>query len=278
MVREQKREGWDLLKVHPGLTRAEYDAMARTAREEGMRFGGHVPAEVGILHALEMGQETFDHLDGYLEHLGPAAAEGRDPRRFDDLVRRTRAAGAWVVPTMALWEVIIGATEMDSLQAYPELKYMPKATVQQWVRLHRERQAAPQFDAARARRIVESRNELLGALHRGGARILMGTDAPQQFSVPGFSLHRELTSMRAAGMSPYEVLVTGTRNVGEYFKNADRFGTVAVGQRADLVLVEGNPLRDLGHLTRRAGVMVGGRWLPEAEIRRRLGEIEARYR
>jgi imidazolonepropionase-like amidohydrolase len=276
-VREQKREGWDLLKVHPGLTREEYDAMARTAREVGIRFGGHVPAEVGILHALDMGQETFDHLDGYLEYLGPAA-ETRDPRRFDDLVRRTREAGAWVVPTQALWEVLLGAADLDSLKAYPELKYMPRNTVQQWIRLHQERLGSPSADPARARRQVESRNELLRALHEGGVRILMGTDAPQQFSVPGFSLHRELTRMRAAGMSPYEILVTGTRNVGEYFRNADRFGTVGVGQRADLVLVEKNPLEDLVHLTRRAGVMVGGRWIPESQIQERLEEIEARYR
>src|SRR5688500_12106281 len=66
-VRAQKKEGWDLLKVHPGLSREEYDAMARTAAEEKIRFGGHVPADVGLLHAIEMGQETFDHIDGYVE-------------------------------------------------------------------------------------------------------------------------------------------------------------------------------------------------------------------
>src|SRR5688572_25962447 len=74
MVRRQKREGWDLLKVHPGLTRDEYDAMARAAREEGIRFAGHVPAEVGLAHALEVGQETIDHVDGYVEHLGAEGA------------------------------------------------------------------------------------------------------------------------------------------------------------------------------------------------------------
>src|SRR5688500_14719809 len=68
-VRQQKKEGWDLLKVHPGLTKAEYDAMAKTARAEKIRFGGHVPEEVGLLHAIEMGQETFDHIDGYAEYL-----------------------------------------------------------------------------------------------------------------------------------------------------------------------------------------------------------------
>lgn len=275
-VRAQAREGWDLLKVHPGLTRAEYDAMARTAREVGMRFGGHVPADVGLLHAIEMGQETFDHVDGYIEHLHGDAGP-LDPAQLADVVRRTRDAGAWVVPTMALWEVIIGAPALDSLTAYPELRYMPPEQVAQWTDVYRRRLADPEFDRTRVLRTADNRMAVLKALNEGGVRILMGTDAPQQFSVPGFSIHRELRRMRAAGMTPEQVLATGTRNVGEYFKTADRFGTVAPGQRADLLLLDANPLVDLEHLARRAGVMVRGRWMPESEIQQRLAAIAARH-
>ena len=276
-VREQKAEGWDLLKVHPGLTRPEYDAMARTAREVGIRFGGHVPAEVGLMHAIEMGQETFDHLDGYVEHLrgdqGPI-----DPAQLADVVRRTRAANAWVVPTMALWEVLGGVPELDSLTAFPELRYMPAATVAQWTELHRRRLADPQLDRARARQTIANRMLVLKALSEGGVRVLMGTDAPQQFSVPGFSLHRELLRMRAAGMTPEQILASGTTRVGEYFAKSDRFGAVATGQRADLLLLDADPLTDVANLTRRAGVMVRGRWLPESEIQQRLATIAARNR
>jgi cytosine/adenosine deaminase-related metal-dependent hydrolase len=96
-VRQQKKEGWDLLKVHPGLTREMYDAMAKTAREEKIRFGGHVPEDVGLLHALEMGQETFDHIDGYAEYLD-ADKGPLDKKKLQDVVKRTRQAGAWIVP------------------------------------------------------------------------------------------------------------------------------------------------------------------------------------
>ncbi|HWK88732.1 MAG TPA: amidohydrolase family protein, partial [Longimicrobium sp.] len=262
MVRAQKAEGWDLLKVHPGPTLAEYDAMARTAREVGIRFGGHVPQEVGLLHAIEMGQETFDHLDGYVEHLNGTAGPV-DSAALADIVRRTREAGAWVVPTMALWEVLFGVGDLDSLRAYPELRYVPRQMVEGWSNAWRQRVASPQFNPLVSATVIENRTRILTALHRGGARILMGTDAPQQFSVPGFSLHRELTRMSAAGMSPYEILVTGTRSVGEYFRASDRFGAVATGQRADLLLLDADPLTDVANLTRRAGVMVRGRWLPE---------------
>ncbi|HEX6042219.1 amidohydrolase family protein [Longimicrobium sp.] len=275
MVREQRAAGWDLLKVHPGLTRPEYDAMARTAAEEGIRFGGHVPEDVGLMHALRMGQETFDHVDGYVEYAG--GAEGpMDAVKLDSAIRVTREAGAWVVPTMALWEVLYTTLPLDSLLAFPELRYTSTQSLQQWINGYNQRRAAAGFDLETARRAIAARQQVLAALHRGGAGILMGTDAPQQFSVPGFSLHREFPRMRAAGMSPYEILVTGTRNVGQYFQRQDAFGTIAVGRRADLLLLDADPLAHEANLQRIAGVMARGRWLPASEIRTRLDAIAAR--
>ena len=272
MVREQKAAGWDLLKVHPGLTRDEFDAMARTAKEVGIDFAGHVPQEVGLLHALEMGQRTFDHLDGYMEYLN--GSEGPIPEeRLRDAARRTKAANAWVVPTMVLWETLMGVPELAELTAFPELRYMPENTVTQWTNAHRSRLANPQMNREAGRIMAENRKRLLDVMQDEGVGILMGTDAPQQFSVPGFSLHREMALMVEAGMTPYEVLTSGTVNVGRYFADKDRFGTIAAGQRADLIVLDANPLTDIGNVARSAGVMVRGRWIPKAEIDRRLGEI-----
>ena len=276
MVREQKAQGWDLLKVHPGLTRDEYDAMARTAKQAGIGFGGHVPAEVGLVHALESGQETIDHLDGYVEYL-EGDKGSLDPTRLADAVRRSREANTWVVPTMALWETLMGVPSLDALKGYSELKYMPPNMVKGWIEAHENRLKSPQLDVAMGRRVADNRMQILKALHDGGVRILMGTDAPQQFSVPGFSLHRELSEMREAGLTPYQILESGTRNVGAYFSAKDDFGTVAAGKRADLLLVDANPLDNIGNLARRFGVMVRGRWIPESEIRTRLQTIAEGY-
>jgi imidazolonepropionase-like amidohydrolase len=105
----------------------------------------------------------------------------------------------------------------------------------------------------------------------------MGTDAPQLFSVPGFSLHRELPLMVEAGMTPYEVLRTGTVNVAKFFGIDDEAGLVAVGHRADLLLLEANPLEDISSIERTAGVMIDGRWLPSDLIRARLEAIAAKH-
>jgi imidazolonepropionase-like amidohydrolase len=113
---------------------------------------------------------------------------------------------------------------------------------------------------------------MLAALHRAGARLLAGADSPQLYSVPGFSLLRELHAMEAAGVPRAAVLDAATRGPAEYFGRSHEFGRVAVGMRADLLLLEGNPLDDLHHLERPAGVMVRGCWLSREEID---GQLEA---
>ncbi len=272
-VRQQKIEGWDLLKVHPGLTLDEYDAMAETAREVGIRFGGHVPDAVGLAHAIESGQETFDHLDGYEIFMDGTSRPVSD-EKLAEAVRLTVDSGSWVIPTMVLWEVLYGTADLETMRNLPELKYMPPAMVASWIRSHEERQGASPADKEAGRHRIANRMKLLAALDDAGARILMGTDAPQQFSVPGFSLHNELERMVEAGMSPYAIYRTGTVNVGDYFADQDTFGQVVVGHRADLVLVNQNPLDDVRHIRDRAGVMVRGMWLSEADIQQELAEIE----
>ncbi len=274
-VRLQKLEGWDHLKIHPGLTVPQYDALARTASAVGMRFGGHVPADVGIVHAIEMGQLTFDHLDGYLEYAGGIDTP-IDDAKLDEVIELTKQAGAAVVPTSVLWEVgIIGLGDVDEMVNYPEMRYWPRQGVNRWAGSVRSRRASPNFDAETARAFAENRRRLLKRLNDAGVTILMGTDSPQMFSVPGFSIHREMQYMQDAGMSPYEVLESGTKNVGEYFSNNDAFGTVGVGRRADFILTNSNPLDDVANVADRAGVMVRGRWLSEEMIQERLAEIAA---
>jgi imidazolonepropionase-like amidohydrolase len=124
-------------------------------------------------------------------------------------------------------------------------------------------------------RVMELRRQILRTLHRNGAKIALGTDSPQVFSVPGFSIHREMRLMQECGMSPFEVLQTGTRNVAEYFGTLKETGTVEQGKRADLILLDANPLDDLANVAKRAGVVVNGRWIPESEIQKRLAELAA---
>ncbi len=275
-VRQQKAEGWDLLKVHPGLKREVYDAMAKTADEVGIRFAGHIPADVGLVHAMEKRQETVDHLDGYIEVLKADTAPV-DRAKLAEIVKLTHDTGTAVVPTMPLWETIIGAADPQVIYAYPELAYLPTSVVNGWKASYERRLGNPNFNRTRAAQIATNRKVVLKALNDGGVTILFGTDAPQEFSVPGFSIHREMQANVAAGLTPYEVLRSATKNVGENLgpRAKDKFGLVATGHRADLVLLTADPLADIGNVAKRAGVMVRGRWLSEVDIQTRLAKIAA---
>ena len=200
-----------------------------------------------------------------------------DEGRIPELVEATRSSRAWVVPTMVLWETAFygdrSATEMRTQR--PEVRYMPPETVEEWGRAVDERLAV--VDQETNRRVRTLRRTILKALHDGGAQILLGTDSPQLFSVPGFAMHHEMALWVEIGMTPYQLLETGTRRVAEYFDATDDFGSVAVGHRADLLLLTANPIADIGNVASRAGVMVNGRWMPERQIQDRLDDIAVFY-
>ena len=293
IVREQARDGYDFVKVHPGLTRAEYDAAVDAAEAAGIDLAGHVPEAVGVLRAIEARQATIDHLDGYVQFLLPEQSESGTPAAgffglgIADLADRskipaaaaaTAAAGVWVVPTQTLIEHWAAPSPTaEELAARPEMRYVPPAMRQQWLRAKRQLTEGADYSPAKARALVEVRRALVKALHDAGAGLLLGSDAPQVFNVPGFSLHHELAAVVAAGLSPYEALRTGTANPAVFFDAEDAFGTIQAGLAADLVLVEGNPLVDVGVLAQPAGVMVRGRWLDRAELDAGLAAIAERH-
>jgi len=291
-AREYKVDGYDLIKTHEGMSLDVFDALAETASEVQIPFGGHVSDYVGLRHALASGQVSIDHLDNYVEALAPsddrvdedrglrgvgALLESVDESRIPELVRATVEAGAWVVPTMVLWETAFfnERGSADVLSDRPEVRYMPPEMVDRWREAVDSRLESTEIGINR--RIALLRRNILTALHEGGANIALGTDSPQIFSVPGFAMYHEMALYTEVGMTPYEVLEIGTRRPAEYFDATDEFGTVAVGRRADLLLLSANPADDISHIRNRVGVMVNGRWIPSDEIERRLRNIALFY-
>jgi hypothetical protein len=241
-------------------------------------------------------QRSIDHLDNYLEGLEADDSPLRnadektrarelpfhvDEKKIPELARLTRQAGVWNVPTMALWELFHNGESGDKLKGrLAEIRYMPRGTVEQWVKtkdalLQPDRGVFMGFGVGSkvGARVIELRRKMLKGLRDAGAKIALGTDSPQMFSVPGFSIHREMKVMVETGFTPFEVLQCGTRNVAEYFGTLADTGTVEKGRRADLILLNGNPLTDIANVSRRAGVVVNGRWLPEQEIQERLEKL-----
>ena len=291
LVRDAAAAGFDHLKVHEELSAEVYATIAATAHEVGLPFSGHVTNHVGLYSALEQGQQTIDHLDNYLEamvedqdevaelglfDLGRLAGQ-MDDSRIAEVVAATVEAGASVVPTMALWEGLFGSrTGAEWLELRPETRYMPAPMVSGWVEGTDQRVEQFGADPDAVANILALRRRVLKALYEAGVPVLLGTDSPQIFSVPGFSIHHEMQVMVESGISPADVLYAGTRAVAEFYDATDEFGSVAPGVRADLVLLNADPAADIANFADRAGVMLGGRWISATVIAAELAAIEAR--
>jgi imidazolonepropionase-like amidohydrolase len=288
LVEEQHAAGYDFIKVHPGLSSAEFEALAETANSLDIPFAGHVPVAAGVRRALELNMATIDHLDGYFAALLPASSDGSggyggffdvlladelDSDQIVELARATAAAGTWNVPTEVLIEQYVNATPVAELRNRPEMRYMPRETVQRWSDSKVEALAENDFDPEVAALAIEFRRRLILELQRAGAGLLLGSDSPQVFNVPGFSTHRELDALVAAGLTPYEALSSGTVAVADFL--GSNAGIVAVGREADLVLLNDNPLTDIRNSRRIHGVMLRGAWHSAAALERRIAPYRA---
>jgi imidazolonepropionase-like amidohydrolase len=285
-VAEQAEAGYDFLKIHPGLERDEFDAIVAAAREHEIEFAGHVPSTVGVPRALAVRQASIDHLDGYMETLvarmptdqpagffGFNLVERADPQRIAAIASATRQAGVWIVPTETIMINALSPESPEALAARPEMAYLPASLVERWVVAKHNFLAQPGYSAARAERFLALRTALLAAMHEHGVELLLGSDSPQFFNVPGHSIVPELEAMRAAGLSHYEVLRTGTVNPARFFNAEQTFGRINEGLEADLVLLEANPLESFATLRSPQGVMFRGQWLDRAALEAGLAGI-----
>jgi imidazolonepropionase-like amidohydrolase len=281
-VREQHAAGYDFIKVYNSLSKEVYEAIVAGARRVGMPVAGHVPIPVGLQGVLAARQASIEHLRGYAAELvraNAAVQPGEDFRsralawnyadesRFARLAQETREAGVWNCPTL-VWS----QTQLLPHEAYarwvarPEMHYAPPD-----FRVDGRSQFPPlknftDADYLAAQQGIPVQQRFVKALRDAGSRLLLGTD------LGAFAMAEEIGLLSGAGLSPYEVLRAGTHDAAEFLGQLGDWGTVSEGRRADLVLVDANPLADATNATRQAGVMLRGRWLPKAEIAKLVDE------
>jgi imidazolonepropionase-like amidohydrolase len=279
-VREQKKAGYDFLKIHPGLTPEVFNALATTARQVNIPFAGHVSYHVGVWKAIEARQQTIDHLDAFVEGLVPGienmkedevgffgmyVADKADTSKIPALMAALKKNNVWVVPTQALAERwMTPHRNAESFRNEPEMKYMDAKTLDNWVQAKQNLSSDEKFDSAKVASYINLRRKLIFECNRTGVGLLLGCDAPQVFNVPGISTHYELQYLVDAGLTPYEALKTGTINVGKFL--GTNAGLIKTGATSDLILVSGNPLQNISNTRNIEGVLLGKKWMPREHL------------
>jgi len=287
-VTQYQKDGYDFLKIHPGIKRNVFDQVVETANKVGIAFAGHVPIDVGIRHALESNYATIDHVDGFLEGLVPVSANVKadengffgyaftplaDTTNIDALVALAKKHKVWIVPTQSLFERWFAPITADELLRQPEMRYMPKSTLEKWRSTKESYMQDDSFNEAQWLQFDEIRKQLIKKLQDDGHGILLGSDAPQLFNVPGFSIQHEIKGMQNAGLTPFEIIQSGTINPAKYFDALVEFGQVKEGLSADLMILDSNPLENLAALQQIEGVVMKGQWLSKQTIEEKLNII-----
>ncbi len=288
-VRRVHRDGYDQVKLTMFVTPATFDAIVDEARTLGIRVVGHIEPAVGVASALRAGQQV-EHLDSYFEAALADSAPSResvtqmglfrlerwrsldhlDDRKLDSLAGATTRAGVYSGPTLNVFnDAFAGHPSDEEIRARPEWSMFPEAWRAGYLRARTnywsERNATVRTPE-RLARFIEARNRLVKGIVDSGGKLLAGSDSPEWFHLYGFGLHRELEAYVRAGLTPFQALSAATRWPAEFFGASNEWGTIAVGRRADLVLLRGDPRADVRQTTAIDGVLVGGRWMPRARL------------
>lgn len=284
----QFEKGYDFIKVHPGMSDAEFRAMADKANELGFDYSGHITAETGILNSVEIGQGTIEHLDGLFEELsrrsgnkdlskagffGIGLVDSVDQQHIVPLAQELARSSVYMVPTQSMMWGFISPEDPNITAEQPQYKLMTSSNMDNWKSTRRSIHNSPDYSKAAANTYMAIRLAFLKAYIGAGGKVLLGSDAPQMFNVPGDSLHDEMRWMRDAGMSAIDILRSTTIAPAKFFKRDKEFGSIQIGKSADLVLLSANPLADISNARKIAGVMTRGQWLSKADIDARLATI-----
>ena len=288
-VKQYAEEGYDFLKLHPGLKRDVFDQIVLTANEVGIGYAGHVSTDVGVYHAIESQYESIDHLDGYLEGLvtqevdpsqngffGYNFTDLADPSLISSLVEQTVDHGVAVVPTQSLFTRWFSPDDPAEMMQAKEMDYIPSKMRYAWLNNKTNMINNESYDEKTYSTFLDLRKKLLKSMHDQGVTLLLGSDAPQVMNVPGFSIQHEMSAMADAGIPNDAIIKSGTSSPAEFFKMSHEFGSIQEGLSADLMILEQNPLVDINHMTSIHSVICRGKLMSKEFIDTRLAQIAER--
>jgi imidazolonepropionase-like amidohydrolase len=270
-----KTDGYDKMKVYSFLSKESYDAVIATAKERQMDVIGHIPYSLSVEYVVDAGQKMIAHTEEVAKH----AHGDYSPERISYFAGRIADGGVWLTPTLVTTRRIIDEfSDRDGLFARPEAAYSAHPMQREiWSFIAGMYQRIPPDAQAKLRDDFEKfQKPFTKVFHDKGGQLMTGTDSLMPRLVAGFSLHQELQEFVAVGLTPFEALRTSTSIPHDYLGEARQAGTIAVGKRTDLLLLEANPLEDISATSTIVGVLMRGRWIGKGEIDRRMQAIAAR--
>jgi imidazolonepropionase-like amidohydrolase len=284
------------------LPRAAYFALAAEAKRQNMVFAGHVSEFVSAAEASDAGQKSIEHLTGIIVACSrreqelrkenearlradgirgdtfmleqAAALDSFDEKKAAALFARFVRNGTWMCPTLTVLRAAALAGDAD-FRHDPRVQYIQSFLKTQFWQDAYGYSGRSAEDNVRARQVFDKQLQVVGMMKRAGVQFLAGSDTANPYVFPGFSLHDELGLLVQAGFTPMEALQAATRNPAAYLGQLDAVGTIEKGKRADLVLLDANPLIEISNTRKIDAVVISGRLLRKSELDKMLADVAA---
>jgi Amidohydrolase family len=294
-----KAQGMDFIKVLSDISSGVYWPLADEARIQHIRFVGHVPLGVSAAEAAVMGQKSIEHLSGvllatsskeaelrlqivtaaskkdwaaYTYAMGEALDTYSQPKAWD-LFSEFVDSCTWQVPTL-VWDVADANVDNPAIANDARMKYVPNSVAKSWDPA-KLTQATSAEQLAQGKRLTAHYMQLVDLMRRAGVMMMAGTDSPDPYVFPGFSLHDELELLVKSRLSNVQALQAATFYPALFMTKLNRYGVVETGHVADLVVLDDDPLKDIGNTRKIWAVILGGRYFGRAELDKMLHDVEA---
>lgn len=289
-----KARGVDFVKILSGISPGVYWPLTEEAKLQHIHFAGHVPTGVSAAEASIMGQKSIEHLSGVLlatsskekelrqqmldaiekkdwaaySRANDEALETYSPPKAWDLFSEFVDNCTWQVPTL-VWDIAAANVDNPAIADDPRMKYVPRSVAKAWdpAKLSQETGAE---QLAQAKKLTAHYVQLVDLMRRAGVMMMAGTDSPDPYVFPGFSLHDELQLLVKSGLSNMQALQAATFYPALFMTKLDRYGVVETGHAADLVVLDEDPLQDIANTKKISAVVLGGRYFGRAELDKML--------
>jgi len=284
LVDQQAADGYDAVKIYNEVSKEEYPALIAEAKKKHLLLMGHVARGPGLAMTLQAGQ-SIAHLEEIVytefnpQHIDDFEHLVLDESRIPAVTKMVKDSGVSVTPTLDNFSrIVLQATDLDAFLKNPELRYVAPWTLMQFQPAndrYKNRFGPDRY--AILENMLAFQRKLLKSFSDAGVPLMAGTDATEVGPISGFGMHHELQEFVNDGMTPYQALRTAGANVAQYLRQAEVFGTIENGKRADMVLLNANPLENIANTKDISGVMVRGRWLDKAQLDGMMSAVQGKY-
>lgn len=269
LVKNTVAAGYDCVKVYNRLQKNHFEAALEESQKWGIPLMGHVPFEVGLSGALKAPMRTIEHLNAYIDNF--AGTYRIPPEQWAQKAQETAQAEVYNCPTLVIWDQHPVYGHFEYIEQNPRFAQLPWALQWFWRNsLNEVFDVSYPDKAGYAPHILQLSLPMVKALYDNGAPLLIGTDANFTGIYPGWSALREMELFAQAGIPNAAILEAATLNAAKVLHLEQTEGSIAVGKRAQLVVLNENPLANIQAVHSTVGIMVQGRWFTVDDINQRL--------